>query len=436
MFIMDVICHTDNTTNGRKSPSININMVKSTIEDISEDMSCVVLLKKAKQYEINNDIPNMIKYYELASIKGNTIAICKLGYYYYNNKKYTTMMEYYKKAIELKYYYAYVLIGDYYYINNNINTMIKYYKLAIDNNIVIAMTKLAQYYISIKKVKLMEKYMTMAIDHGDVISMNEMASFYRYYKKDYVLMKKYYDMAIEKGDTNAMINLADYYAKIKNDHINMEKYYIMAIKHNNYNAYVYLGDYYNNKNNQVMIKCYELSINYGIYTTIPKLINYYYTQSNYDKVFYYIEMMITNKIYSQFNKEAMIKYHDSISDNQEKLFAFYQLINTINKNHQINGDTEEIDEDIEMDYIFENEDNSEEENSSDEEEDDEIIKDGLVNININSNINSNINNHIINDDCPICLEEKTLYATRCGRHYVCIGCQIHLVCKSCPICRQ
>ena len=100
---MDVICQTDNTTNGRKSPSIN--MVKSTIEDISEDMSCVVLLKKAKQYEISNDIPNMIKYYELASIKGNTIAICKLGYYYYNNKKYTTMMEYYKKAIELKYYY-------------------------------------------------------------------------------------------------------------------------------------------------------------------------------------------------------------------------------------------------------------------------------------------------------------------------------------------
>ena len=33
----------------------SVDEIKSTIEDISDDMSCIILLKKAKQYEINND---------------------------------------------------------------------------------------------------------------------------------------------------------------------------------------------------------------------------------------------------------------------------------------------------------------------------------------------------------------------------------------------
>ena len=70
----------------------------------------------------------------------------------------------------------------------------------------------------------------------------------------------------------------------------------------------------------------------------------------------------------------------------------------------------------------------EEEDYSNNEDDSEINDEEFTEFN---------NNKTIIDTCPICMDdEKTLYSTRCGKHYICLTCQVHLLKERCPICRQ
>ena len=110
--------------------------------------------------------------------------------------------------------------------------MIKYYSMASEKGNLDTMKHLGLYYGMLGKYKLMIKYFLMAIEKGDADAMNYLGYHYdsshsNYY---YKLMIKYYLMAIEKGHTHAMINLGDYYETHYNYEL-MKKYYLMGNKY-------------------------------------------------------------------------------------------------------------------------------------------------------------------------------------------------------------
>lgn len=145
-------------------------------------------------------------------------------------------------------------------------------------------------------------------------------------------------------------------------------------------------------------------------------------------------MMIDNKIHMNVNKEVLLTFFEYIeTKNDSKIIEdFYLFINHINKNYMNNVDNQDDDNDefdeVEEDFDEDNDIDMEEEDYSNCHDDSEIKDEEFTEFN---------NNKTIIDTCPICMDDdKKLYSTRCGKHYICITCQVHLLKERCPICRQ
>jgi TPR repeat protein len=81
-------------------------------------------------YEKQKDYDNMVKYYQMASEKGNNKAMNNLGLYYEKQKDYDNMMKYYLMAIENGNHSAMFNMSLYYKIKNDYPNMIKYYLMS------------------------------------------------------------------------------------------------------------------------------------------------------------------------------------------------------------------------------------------------------------------------------------------------------------------
>ena len=124
-----------------------------------------VLARLGIYYETINDIPNIMKYYEM-SIKKNFIGAMFLFGRYYEKIGDIKSIQYYLMAIENKIPPAMNCMGIFCKNIKNIPEMLKYFEMAIEYNNSAAMHNLGSYYEEINNIKNMMKYYLMSINAG------------------------------------------------------------------------------------------------------------------------------------------------------------------------------------------------------------------------------------------------------------------------------
>lgn len=363
------------------------------------------------------------KYYYLKSIELGTKAYYNLGLLYFMKNNYKKMKINYLCAIENKCVQSMINLADYYKTKKKYDKMEKYYLMAIELNNVISMYNLGIFYDLQGNKKKMKLYLNMAIKLNDIQSIIYMAFYYAETKpkktKKYFLMGielkdsnsmsnmgahyigknkpkkmiKYFNMAIEYKNTTAMINMALYY-KNKSEFKKMKYYFYMAAELKDILAYIELAMYYYKKNKFTKTDNYcslAIDINY-IKALYDIIILYMNDIKNYDKMKYYIDLLIEKNNNSYIFDECLQNVISYCKENKILLTYAYQLC--IKFKH----------------------------------DDPELAKQA----------------HIIMqsetapfDECSICYEEHRLVDFDCGKHKFCISCTDKInLCAYCRVAKK
>lgn len=145
---------------------------------------------------VRGDIPNAIRYYEMAISRGSSTAAHNLSCLYKKQGDTENMLRYYQIGSDMGYADATYNIAIYYEKLNDIPNAIKYYQIAAHQG------------------------------HPD--AANNLGCIYKR-RGDLENMFKYFDIAISLGHTSAMYNLAIHY-KQSGDFKNTKKYLMMAFR--------------------------------------------------------------------------------------------------------------------------------------------------------------------------------------------------------------
>ncbi len=150
---------------------------------IDKDATRVRAMYKLGNYynKIERNYTEAIKYYKMASCRGDSDAMNELGYYYDDNmRKYEEAVKYYLMAIENGNSNAMCNLGKHYYYMKNYSEAIKYLQMAIEKGNVEAMDRLGHYYEEIRNYPEAIKYFKMAIDNRNLDSIFFIESIFRH----------------------------------------------------------------------------------------------------------------------------------------------------------------------------------------------------------------------------------------------------------------
>lgn len=199
-----------------------------------EDFISIEDAEDSRKYG-NNSISEIfkkaVKYYWMAIEKGHIDAIYYLAdFYRYKNIDYEAH-KYYLMAIDKGHSGAMYVLGKYYEeIEENFSMATNYYLMAIEKGNSQAMFAMGSYFNNMNEYTEAKKYYKMAIKKGNIDAMLNLASIYMNEDENYIQAKKYYKMAVEKGNIDAMRELAFLYMDEDENYTKAKKYFLMVIK--------------------------------------------------------------------------------------------------------------------------------------------------------------------------------------------------------------
>ena len=252
----------------------------------------------------------MMKYYDMATKRGNTLANGYLGFYYLNTKDTHKGLEILKSSADSKNYFSAIVLIIYYYKQKNIDQMIKYADIIGNNeDMYNSQLRIAKYYESIN---------------------------------DFDQMIKYYEPIIQSNNTDAMISLALYYSKSDPD--KKLKYLKMANKLGNHQATRFLGIFYEQTLPEKSLKYHQKAMNMGNKYSLYHLVTYYISERDHKKVFTYLDKYV--KLQDKHSIYLLSNYYKKIKDNDQMLKYLYMAssrgsfhaLNDLSDYHYTNGD--------------------------------------------------------------------------------------------------
>jgi len=292
----------------------------------------------AVYFQVNKKY-QLMKYYYLISIENNfTESMYNLAVYYKNiETDYFLMKKYYLLAIENLCANSMYDIAEYYFNHeNNIELAINYYLLSLINGLEKAFDFL------LLRCNLYELY--NALFRINNKNQNELIQ----QKLIQIKGRKFYYQRIEDIEKNYSINIKDYYSEEKYNLIlnifNDE--YLGSEDINEINDDVelnILGIYYSYKikNNLLMKKYYERSIELGNVISMHNLASYYYiNEKDFEKAREYYEMAVERNFISSIFGLSL--YYINIKKNKGKMLELilyatsldnFDLLNILNRHY-------------------------------------------------------------------------------------------------------